>query len=218
MAEDGYFGAGLLAGQPRLCVLPEGRREVEAELRRAGQRVGDGRDVLRVHHKGVGLLGRQDARQEAARGRHVAPPLADSSLARTGVKSRSLPIRIGFQPQLNRIGRAPRLPRRLGGVARLFVHAGDDLDLQGGQRNASGHRPAIMRPPPRGVQPLHPATPLRPLRLFSVEGGHILRAPAYSPPVHCPYIHAGGCSGVAVVMERLRRSRLGCYTLPPTRV
>jgi hypothetical protein len=32
------------------------------------------------------------------------------------------------------------------------VHAGDDLDLQGGQRHASGHRPAIMRPPPRGVQ------------------------------------------------------------------
>jgi len=152
MTEDGYFGASLLAGQPTQSVLAESCREVEAELRGAGQRVGDGRDVLRVHHKGVGLLGRQDARQEAARGGHVAPPLADSSLARTGVEFRSFPVRISFQPQSYRIGRAPRLPRRLGGVARLFVHAGDDLDLQGGQRHASGHRPAIMRPPPRGVQ------------------------------------------------------------------
>jgi hypothetical protein len=76
------------------------------------------------------------------------------------------------------------------------VHAGDDLDLRGGQRNASGHRPPIMRPPPRDVQPLHPLHPLRPLRLFSHEGGHILRAPRLQPTTTLSLIHTR--EGVAV--------------------
>ena len=48
---------------------------------------------------------------------------------------------------------------------------------------------------------------------FPSRGGTFSQRPHSATLHNSPYTYAGGCSGVAVVMERLRRSRLGRYTL-----